>query len=535
MNKVYFMFYLMAATTLVAAEIDSRIDQVTVYPNMAMVQRQAKVRLEPGENLVELAHLSPMLIDESVFAKLIDAKDAQLQDVNVERWFLEKPEEGIIKKLEDQITEVEKEDKRVENEMKALAAQEKFLTSIQVSMAENASKELMLGKVNAPGWTTTLDYIGTNLGKVYGSISDMEFNRDELKSTKEALQKQLLQVKTAKPKEEKSITLTVHAKNAGSVQLVVAYLVTEVTWWPSYDVRALPADGAVEVVYSGHIRQKTGEEWQGVNLALSTAAPARGAEAPELKPWDLRIYVPRPMVTRAAAPQMMMKASGVAEAALDYAPAPAAEAETKGVSVVFNIAGAKDVPSSEDPTKVLILRQPFKATMSYLTVPKLSPFAYLRGTFTNESAFPLLPGDAMVYVDGDYVGRVHLQNLAPAEEVELSLGIDENIKVERELVKKFERNKGLVNKKTELEYDYKITVENYKSKNVTLQVLDQLPRPLHESISMDEVQLVPEVKEMNKQTNELKWVIDLKPKEKKELTIHFTISYPRDANVSGLE
>ncbi|MBN2356747.1 DUF4139 domain-containing protein [candidate division KSB1 bacterium] len=538
MNKIFMLFYFVAAVGILSAEVKNNISHVTVYPTMAMVQREAEVALKKGENQLEIAHLTPLLVDESVFVKLIDTEGAQLEEVNVERWFLEKPEEGVVKSLEDQITEVEKQDKQMENEIKALLSQEKFLTSIQAEMGEKASQQVALGRISPTQWSTTFNFIGDNLNKVYASISELEFKRGELKSQKEALQKRLLQVKTAKPKEEKSINLTVKADSKSTARIVVAYLVSGVRWWASYDIRALPQDGQVEVVYSGHVRQKTGEDWSEVALALSTAQPARGARAPELRPWDLRIWEPRPVQyrkTEAAPMAMKVAEAGVADEEMAVAAPPPSVAEVKGVSVVFNISGARDVPSSEEDTKVLIMRRQFGAEMSYLTVPKLSPFAYLRGKFSNESEYPLLAGQAMIYVDGDFVGRTHFENLAPAEEVDLSLGIDDGIKVKRELVKKFERDKGFLTKKTEMAYIYKITMENFKPKEVTLQVKDQLPRPLHASITVEDIEFSHQPNEWDQSKNELNWQMPLKPQEKLEIIMNFTVTYPRDAHVSGLE
>ncbi len=146
--------------------------------------------------------------------------------------------------------------------------------------------------------------------------------------------------------------------------------------------------------------------------------------------------------------------------------------------------------------------------MSYVTVPKLSPFVYLQGTLANESRYPLLSGPAVIYVDGDYVGKAHLKPLAPGESVDLSLGIDEGLKVKRELVKKFERNKGTLSKKHEMEYDYKIVVENFKKQNVQLKVVDQLPRPLQEEIELSDIKIVPEAGEWEKEKQRLTWPLE---------------------------
>jgi uncharacterized protein (TIGR02231 family) len=168
-------------------------------------------------------------------------------------------------------------------------------------------------------------------------------------------------------------------------------------------------------------------------------------------------------------------------------------------------------------------------------VPKLSPSVYLQGKLANASLYPLLSGAAMVYVDGDYVGKTQLKSLAPGESVDLSLGIDEGLKVKRDLVKKFERNKGTLSKKHEMEYDYKIVVENFKKQAMQLKIVDQLPRPQQEEIELSDIKLTPEPGEWDKEKQSLTWPLELKPGEKKEVLIHFTVSYPRDGQVIGLE
>jgi hypothetical protein len=46
--------------------------------------------------------------------------------------------------------------------------------------------------------------------------------------------------------------------------------------------------------------------------------------------------------------------------------------------------------------------------------------------------------------------------------------------------------------------------------------------------------LQPEPAEWNKENGKLTWNIELKPKEKRELTIGFLVSYPRDGIINGL-
>jgi uncharacterized protein (TIGR02231 family) len=525
------------AFALMAREVTSTITDVTIYNNMALLQRQIKVNLAAGENIIEIGHLPTALLDESVHIGLADEAQVQIQDVKVERWFLEKPEEVQTKKLEEEIAELDRQDKQFENEIKSLKNQEKFLVSIQVASDARTSQELLQGKMDVTTLNSTMVFLRKNLTEVYNAISDLELKRKELESKREALKKQLQQVQSSQPKEEKSIQLILQARAAVSAQVTIAYLLQEVYWSPTYELRALPAKDQVEMVYSAEVHQKTGEDWSGISLNLSTATPAVGAQAPEMQPWYLNLYRPRPVRAMSkvaeAAPQVAMLAADEMAAGAGYAPAPSV-VESKGVSVNFNISGKRDLPSGEDATKVLIHRHVFPATLSYLTIPKLATNAYLKGAFENTSEYPFIAGTALTYVDGDYVGKSDLLNKAVGEKVELSLGIDPNIKIKHEQIKRNERNKGMISKKTEVEFLYKITLENYHAKAIVLQVEDQAPISRNEEIEVADIKLTPAPAEWDKESGKLTWKIDLKSKEKKELFIGFVISYPRESIVSGL-
>jgi len=519
-----------------AAEVETKITAVTLYPSMAMVTREGTVQLSAGENEITIPNLPAILVDESVRLSLSDDADVQIQNVRTDKWFLEKPEEQKIKQLQQQIEEVSQQIVQSQNEIQVLRTKEKFLASIQVASGQQSSQALAAGKMDAASWAATLEFLGKNLTGVYAGIAELEVRTQELKNKKEALQKQLEQAQHSTPKQAKSVSFVLQANKSQAEHLTVEYLLDQVSWKPNYEIRALPMAEKVELHYRARVTQLTGEDWDDVNLILSTASPARGAQAPELHPWDLSLLK---IVLHKREMEAPTAAKVAAEESLDQvafaaaAPAPS-QAEVKGVSVAFNIAGKWNIPSGQDPVQVDIMNRTLPVKLSYMSIPKLSPFAYLRGIFVNSTDYPLLFGESEVFVDGDYVGKVNLKSIAPGEEVDLSLGIDEGIKVKQELVKKFERTKGLLSKREEIEYQFKITLESYKSKPIGMQIKDQVPRSLNEAIAVEDVQILPEPKEWNKDSGELKWEMNLEPKKKTEITMQFVVSYPRGERVIGL-
>jgi len=106
--------------------------------------------------------------------------------------------------------------------------------------------------------------------------------------------------------------------------------------------------------------------------------------------------------------------------------------------------------------------------------------------------------------------------------------------VKHKRVNKFTEDTGLTNSGKRITYEYLITVQNNKKTAERVIVVDQVPLSRNEKIVVKV--LAPDGKEV-KPTEEgsLKWTLELKPAEKRELTIKFTVDYPKDVDVSGLE
>lgn len=84
--------------------------------------------------------------------------------------------------------------------------------------------------------------------------------------------------------------------NAAAGKVRLNYLVDAAAWHPQYKVRAgKGAKDPVQVEYLAAITQQSGEDWQGVELVLSTAEPMLNATPPELRMLAVKV-VPRTAV-----------------------------------------------------------------------------------------------------------------------------------------------------------------------------------------------------------------------------------------------
>ena len=95
-----------------------------------------------------------------------------------------------------------------------------------------------------------------------------------------------------------------------------------------------------------------------------------------------------------------------------------------------------DVPSDGAPHTIAIARDDLPCAFDYVTAPVIDPVAHLRATITNRTERVLLPGRAHIFHGDAYLGVTAIEKIAPNEEFKLFVGIDDNIRVKRDLEEK---------------------------------------------------------------------------------------------------
>jgi uncharacterized protein (TIGR02231 family) len=211
--------------------------------------------------------------------------------------------------------------------------------------------------------------------------------------------------------------------------------------------------------------------------------------------------------------------------------------EESGASVVFTVAGGGTVSGDNKDTRVGIARREFPAEFLYQAVPKLAEFAYLTAHFKNGAEFPLLPGAVNIFFDGSFVANSAFVLIMPGQESDVSLGVDEGVKVEYRFIKRFRKNEGLVNKKISEQFEYQLRVTNNRGRTARVKLFDQFPMSGDKEIVVKPI--APLVRDNQKELsmddeNKLSWTLELKPGEKRELPLSFLVEYPMERALTGL-
>lgn len=554
--------FLLAALTLSVAAADipttnAKVHTVTVYGDRAEVVRHLSATVEAGdhsltfENLPGATDLSSVRVDGKGAFTLIDIRGERIQTKEV-------ADERVLKlnkeleALRAQLNDLTLADNRITQRKGAL---EKVLGRLTSVGKESANAEMDPSK-----WAAYLQYHVDTLAKLDQETLANSVTRQGLTLDVDRVQRELNELNAHRFKFRNVARVRIEAKQAGPIELDLAYVVRGPSWNPLYDIRADTQAKTIQVNYHAEVRQSTGEDWKGVALKLSTAQPNLGGREPLMSPWFIHRFVPPPVAitgsangvadgsfttTRRAKQDRKSEAEQVVALGGVAAPAPAAAAmefsyahvNTGGTAATFTIPRAYDVPSDNKPAKVAIASESFPSEFRHTCVPKLSPHVYLKAKAINKSDFPFIAGPTAVFLDGAFVANASLDLVAPGQEFWTYLGADQSVKVDLKDLGKVEELSGLFGKKTARSVVSKVfKITNGKATEVQLSIRDQVPSSNHE-----EIKVVFEEPKYEKDTDGFKvddskfveWNLTLKPGAKQDVPFRFAIERPEGFPLVG--
>jgi uncharacterized protein (TIGR02231 family) len=536
-------------------KLEAPITEVTVFQGKALVTREGKVDVEPGESVVTLKNL-PLSISpdslrvsgEGLEGSMITGAEIkvvyEIETIDIDRRGLEERYKAALEKqevLQEEVNELNRQQSQLE------IAAENFL--------ESFPKALAYHKSNLEDHKRFMDYVISQRADLGTRVRERRKALEDVTKEVNAIRGNLDLSASKAGRDRNRVDIGIVAKKAGPIKLTITYAVNGASWEPVYDARVITDDETVNISYFGIVRQDTGEDWEDVSLVLSTAPHTESRDLPKLDPWYLSTYRPEPRR------EMFKRSRGMAKAEACQAPgmggAPAApmeeaydkmaeteeepvdleiqtaEVKESGEAIVFKVQRKDTVPSDGQPKKLAVSIIDLKCKTEYLAVPKLTPEAYLKAKVKNTSEFMLLAGKVNLFQEDDFIGATNLSSVAPGEKFELSLGVARRIKVERELVKRDTEGTGLLKGSRKLTYGYNIKVENHKKVKSKFVIMDQLPLPQHEDIKVEPTVLSPEPKSID-DLKIVMWKFYLEPETKKTIKFEFAVEHPTKISVYGL-
>jgi uncharacterized protein (TIGR02231 family) len=519
------------------------IEKVTVYSDRAVVERSATFDINAGTYSYVFDNLPELVNAQSL--QLKGAGPAIQEDLIFRtKYFADIPDDRI-KALQNQRDDVDSQAQAISDNLNRLNSEIEYLKKIMDKVTFGKEGQTTV-ELNPEKWQQMVNYHRDRLAAIDKERRNLEKEQKSIKAELSRIDQELGKLTAGRQKKKNQAVAVLSSSKSGKVVLNLSYTVLGPSWKPSYDIRVDSEKKVVQISYNATISQNSGEDWNGVQLSLSTARAEIGGAQPDLTPWYLSLYSPQ--VPSGSANEFTLEETTVTARkgpARDYEPeeemkpiaAPGADAQAGATAVVFNVEGKANIASDTLQHRVYITGVSLPGSFQYSTAPKLSMFAYLKANVTNESAFPFLAGTSKVFLDGNFVSDSSVPATSPGEKFSIFLGVDESIKVEYKLVKKTEDESGIFEKKNRLVYLFESRVTNTKKSDVELVLWDQFPMSADKDITIKPI----EPKYTNdsdklKKTNQdfFEWFLNLKPGETIKIPLSFSVEFPLDANINGL-
>ncbi len=534
-------------------EAKSEIAKVCVYSNSALITRTANFTLQSGAHKIMFSGIIPEVDENTLRVSGKGNAEVKLFGAKVKREYLQDEPAERVKQIRQEIEKTGDEIKVIENQKRLLSDEKSFLDSIRLFSNRQLPEDLVTKMPATKDLDDLLKFMDVKLKENYAQVLDCEIRARELRNKIDALTRELNNISGPAKKLKRSIEVEAEVLKPGNFNLSISYLVSGANWQPVYDARANFESALVELVSYALVKQNTGEDWADVDIVLSTSNPSVSAKMPEASTWFIKPFEPRIMRQKwglekegkaefsdKLGEKLLYSASITGEMMPEEeAKEVYASSEEKGVSVIYKLTRKVTVKSDGSEYKLPVSSQTLKADFGYSTYPRLSPFAYLNSRVMNSADLQLLRGRVNVFMEGDFVGSSGIENIAPAEEFDLYLGLDENVKVKRDILEsKVDETliAGIPAPVKKTITKYKISVENYKSKKIKVKLFEVIPVSQDDRIKVkvDKVSLEPAQKDWKDKKGVWLWELDLEPKGKREIFYTLIIECPRQMNLEGL-
>ncbi len=528
----------------------ARIVRVTTFPDRAEIVREARVDLPAGASTVEFPGL-PWHVEPDSLRATASGVPAVLGAVELKP-AAQEPEEP------PELVAAREEVRRLERELADLEAQEEtakelreYIGALQATTAVRESERLGEGRADPASIQAVYDLVRSSLQGLGKEALERGDRRRDLAEELKVARARLNAARPAGPIRTRIATLEVEARQAGALTLQLEYLAPRASWRPSYRASLDAATGEVSLTSEAVVTQRTGEDWEGVSLRLSTASPARGVKPPELPPWLLRPIEPRV----AGGFGQMKRAAPAGERMLDAAPEPEAleaalagemmeeEADRLQAEIVrsaynlaFEVPGRSDVLSDGTDHRVGLRQDTLQGTVEYRAVPSVNQAAFMVAKTKAPEGYPLLAGPVRVFAGGAYLGSFPVQETGPGAELALPFGIDNRIKVERVPLPQARERTGIFGRERQIAYGFRTTVENLRDESVKLVLEERIPVSEDERIEVEPGrETTPGWTEVKERPGILEWALEIEPRGKREVTLAYTVRFPREMRIPGID
>ncbi len=256
-------------------KLSSSIKDVVVFFDGAQISREAKINLVKGKHLLVLEELPAELNPQSIQIE----SDNSVKIISVKHELTYPEDNGKVEEQYEKVIERLKiRVKEITNEINVYDIEEKILLDNSRLTAKDKNSSLLTIKEAASFYRAKLNEIRENK-------LDLSIESDSIKKKINDMYFELNMKISQKNKIYSKISFNIESLFSENADFKISYFVTSAGWSPLYDFRVVDINKPLNLVYNANIFQTTGEDWENVNLTLSTNRPSLTNKKPELNTW----------------------------------------------------------------------------------------------------------------------------------------------------------------------------------------------------------------------------------------------------------
>ncbi len=278
---------------------ESVITSVTVFTDRAMVTRTISRKLNRGEHILVFDNLPEAIEQNSIQAT--GEGNAVLKDVKFKKEFytmvtdLEKRDlDNKLIVLQDSVVDA---NDHITNANKEQKMMEEMLDKIMIRISNTGSdKDMQQPEGNPEKWIKLVDYYRVKLEELNKQVRTTERKIRNYNEEISFLKNKINNLGGYQEKSKNIIEVLIDVSRDESDILVnMSYMVNGPGWYPVYDLRVFTDNRKMDITYQAMVQQNTTEDWDNVNIKLSTARPNVSGDQPSLNPWHLGLYTYEPV------------------------------------------------------------------------------------------------------------------------------------------------------------------------------------------------------------------------------------------------
>lgn len=501
------------------------VKQATVFLQGAKVFGSTNVSLQKGRNVVKIINL-PNDLDENTY-KINLEKNTTLLSITPQNNYLKNDElsEGE-KKLNDEKKKFQRQANLLNIQIKNLSGEQNIINdNLKVSTNDKSTPQEQLIKLT--------EFYRKRMLEIDNQVFLLNEQKTVLDESIAKIDRQFSEEQTHKNQNKKELVLEILAENEMNLNLGVSYIVSNVGWVPSYDLRALSTKKPLEILYKGKIYQKTGQDWNNVKLFVSTYRPSYNQNRPILSPlyvaeYTAHNYDDAKVGYTQKAKADMSNSYQMREEVAAPSQIPVAMVSDNQMNVLYELKFDQTIVSQEKEQYVILDKKDVDATYKYHTVPKLNNQVFLMAFVKNWQNLNLISGEGNIYFEDNYIGKTNIASNYVKEEFPISLGVDERIVVKIIKLEDKTSQKTLNSNKWETE-SYQITVRNNTKENIELEILDQLPLSENSKITVKSLEIGNGI--LDDKTGSILWNRNISSGASDKINFSYEVKYPKEMQI----